>query len=57
MRNQQRRGSSFKDNLGMLPQVPLLYLQFIKYQPSIIGRVIALIPAALLLLAIALLFI
>ena len=57
MRNQHRRGSSFKDNLGMLPQVPVLYWQFIKYQPSMIGRLIALIPAALLIVAIALLVI
>ena len=37
--------------------IPLLYWQFIKYQPSMIGRVIALIPAALLFVAIALLVI
>ena len=57
MRKQQRRGSSFKDNLRMLPQVPMLYLQFVRYQPSMVGRVIALIPAALLIVAIALLVI
>ena len=55
MRNQHQRKTGFKDNLGMLPQVPLLYLQFVRYQPSLVGRVIALIPVALLILAVALL--
>jgi hypothetical protein len=55
MSNQQRRRAGFKDNLGMLPQVPLLYLQFIRYQPSMIGRAIALIPAVLLIVALVLL--
>ena len=41
----------------MLAQVPLLYLQFIKYQPSMVGRLIALIPAVLLIVAITLLVI
>ena len=55
MSNQQPRRPGFKDNLGMLPQVPLLYLQFIRYQPSMVGRMIALIPVALLVLAVVLL--
>jgi hypothetical protein len=54
MRNQQRR-TSFKDNLGMLPQVPRLYVQFIRYQPSMVGRAIALIPGLLLIVALVLL--
>jgi len=54
MSNQQRK-QGFKDNLGLLPQVPLLYLQFIRYQPSMVGRMIALIPVALLVLAVVLL--
>ena len=52
MRDQQPRRAGFKDNLGMLPQVPLLYWQFIRYQPSMVGRMIALIPVALLILAV-----
>ena len=55
MHDQPQRKPGFKDNLGMLPQVPLLYLQFIRYQPSIVGRMIALIPVALLILAVVLL--
>ena len=41
----------------MVPLIPRLYFEFIRYQPSMIGRVIALIPAALLILAIVLLLV
>jgi hypothetical protein len=39
----------------MVPLIPRLYVEFIRYQPSLVGRAIALIPAALLLVAIVLL--
>lgn len=55
MRNQQRQKTTLKENLAMLPKVPRLYVQFVRYQPSMMGRVIALIPALLLLLAVVLL--
>jgi hypothetical protein len=55
MRNQQRQKTTLKENLAMLPQVPRLYVQFVRYQPSMMGRAIALIPAMLLLLAVVLL--
>ena len=37
--------------------VPLLYVQFVRYQPSMVGRMIALIPAFLLIVALVLLVI
>jgi hypothetical protein len=57
MRNQPRQRTSIREALAMLPTVPRLYVEFVRYQPSMIGRVIALIPAALLISAIVLLVI
>jgi len=57
MRNQQPRRTSFREGLSMLPLIPRLYFEFIRYQPSMFGRVIALIPAVLLLVAIVMLVI
>ena len=38
-----------------LVQLPRLYFQFVRYQPSLVGRIIALIPAFVLLVAMVLL--
>jgi len=57
MRHQQRQRNGLQETMRRVLLIPLLYWQFIKYQPSMIGRVIALIPAALLFVAIALLVI
>ena len=46
---------SVKEILSMLPLVPRLYFEFVRYQPSVVGKLIALIPAAFLVLAIVLL--
>jgi hypothetical protein len=53
MRKQQRANGG--DTLRRLLQLPRLYVQFVRYQPSAVGTVIALIPAFLLLVAVALL--
>ena len=53
----QERTDGLQETMRRVLLIPLLYWQFIKYQPSMIGRVIALIPAALLFVAIALLVI
>jgi hypothetical protein len=55
MRNQQRQKATLKQSLAMLLRVPRLYVQFVRYQPSMVGRAIALIPTLLLLLAVVLL--
>lgn len=54
MRNEPAR-SGQPSLLVRVLQIPRLYAQFVRYQPSMVGRAIALIPAMLLLLAVVLL--
>ena len=50
MRNEPVRSRESNVWLRVL-QIPLLYAQFVRYQPSPIGKIIALIPMFVLLAA------